>query len=87
MESMGYSIDDADYIYNFISQGAKEKFMRGDYSLGSLGINGQIINIVLELNGKGDKVGRTYKFKTGWTAYPYGELHNNTPFGGWVKGE
>ncbi len=85
MESMGYYPEDAEYVYNLIAQNAKNKFLKGDYSLGLLNDKGQKVNIVLEIKGKGIKKGKVYKFKTGWTAYPYGCLHNNTPHGGWVK--
>ncbi len=71
MESMGYNIEDSDYIYKLISYNARNKFMMGDYELGSLSATGQKINIVVELNGKGTKSEHKYKFKTGWTAYPY----------------
>ncbi len=85
MQSMGYYPEDAEYIYNLMAENAREKFLKGDYSLGVLDEHGQVVNIVLELEGKGTKKGKTYKFKTGWTAYPYGKLHNNTPHGGWIK--
>lgn len=84
MESMGYDISYAEYVYEIIADNAKRKFLRGDYKLGTLNCNGQKLNIVLELEGKKDKKGRLYRFKTGWTAYPNGCLHNNTPFGGWI---
>ena len=85
MESMGYYPEDAEYIYNLMVQNAKDKFLKGDYSLGLLNDKGQKVNIVLEIKGKGIKKGKTYKIKTGWTAWPYGCLHNNTPHGGWAK--
>ena len=85
MQSMGYSSEDADYLYNTIAENAKKKFYSGEYILGSLNIYGQKVNIELELKGKGLKENQTYRFITGWTAYPNGKLHNNTPFGGWAE--
>ncbi|MBQ9103523.1 MAG: hypothetical protein IJY57_00320 [Clostridia bacterium] len=85
MKNMGYDISDADFIYKIIADNAKDKFLKGDYLLGVLNCNGQKVNIILELYGKKDKKNKLYRFKTGWTAYPNGCLHNNTPFGGWVK--
>lgn len=84
MESLGYNKKDASEIYNKIANNAKIKFLNGDYELGPLNINGQKVNIKFSLNGKGIKSGRFYNFVTGWTVYPNGKLHNNTPFGGWV---
>ncbi len=85
MESMGYYPEDAEYVYNLMAQNAKDKFSQGDYILGLLNEHGQRVNIILEIEGKGLSKEKIYKFKTGWTAYPYGKLHNNTPFGGWAK--
>ena len=84
-ESMGYDISDSNYLYTLMAENAKRKFMQGDYVLTKLSCHGQKLNIILELTGKNKKAGKIYKIKTGWTAYPYGCLHNNTPFGGWAK--
>lgn len=86
MESMGYDLSYAEFVYEIIAENAKRKFLSGDYKLETLNCNGQKINIVLELEGQKDKKGRLYRFNTGWTVYPKGCLHNNTPFGGWIKG-
>lgn len=85
MLNMGYTDNDAEFIYNRIADNAKQKFLNGEYQLGVLNYNGQRINIEIELRGKGDKTDKVYRFITGWMAYPSGCLHNNTPFGGWVK--
>lgn len=85
MKSMGYSVEDSEEIYNKISSNAKKKFLNGEYNLGLLNQHGQIVNIEISLNGKSLKSNSVYNFITGWTAYPDRKLHNNTPFGGWVK--
>lgn len=85
MRSMGYLDLDAEEIYQTIAENAQLQFMRGNYILGTLSKYGQKVNIVLALPGKRDKQGTTYRVKTGWTAFPNGKLHNNTPIGGWAK--
>ncbi len=85
MKSMGYIIEDADEVYNTISECAKKEFLAGKYDLGVLNRYGQKVSITVELKGKRDKNGRIYRFISGWMAYPNGKLHNNTPFSGFVK--
>ena len=41
MESMGYTIEDSDYVYRVMADNAKDKFLKGDYTLSTLNCNGQ----------------------------------------------
>ncbi|MDD4275786.1 MAG: hypothetical protein WC942_08480 [Clostridia bacterium] len=84
MESMAYTIEDAQEIYDKISNYTKQQFLLGNYTLEDLGVNGQKLNIVINLYGRNEKFNKVYNFYTGWMAYPNGKLHNNTPFGGWA---
>ncbi len=85
MKSMGYIIEDADEVYDTISECIKKEFLKGKYTLGKLSVNGQRVSLIVEMMGKRDKSGRIYRFISGWMAYPNGKLHNNTPFSGFVK--
>lgn len=85
MKSMGYIIEDADEVYDTISECVKKEFLKGKYTLGKLSVNGQRVSLIVEMMGKRDKSGRIYRFISGWMAYPNGKLHNNTPFSGFVK--
>ncbi len=85
MKSMGYIIEDADEVYDTISECVKKEFLKGKYTLGKLSVNGQRVSLIVEMMGKRDKNGRIYRFISGWMAYPNGKLHNNTPFSGFVK--
>ena len=80
MNSWGYTMEDAQEIYNTIAENAKNQYLNGEYTLGRLNENGQRIEIKCILNGKKDKSGQTYRFITGWMVYPNGMLHNNTPY-------
>ncbi len=85
MYSMGYSEEDAKEVYQMIATNAKEQFKQGKYFLNALDNHGQKVNILLAFPGKREKEGHVYWIKTGWTVYPNGKLHQNTPFGGWAK--
>jgi len=85
MKSMGYIIEDADEVYDTISECVKKEFLKGKYTLGKLSVNGQRVSLIVEMMGKRVKSGRIYRFISGWMAYPNGKLHNNTPFSGFVK--
>lgn len=85
MKSMGYIIEDAEEVYDTISECAKREFSVGKYELKDLDEHGQRVSITVEVIGKRDKIGRVYRFVSGWMAYPNGKLHNNTPFSGFVK--
>ena len=85
MKSMGYAMEDAQEIYDEISENARKQYLSGNYILGKLNPNGQRITINMELKGKQEKADKIYEFKTGWMVYPNGELHNNTPFSGFVN--
>lgn len=85
MRNMGYIIEDAQEVYDIIAEYAKREFLKGKYELGELNKHGQKVSITVELKGKRDKYERTYRFISGWMAYPNGKLHNNTPFSGFAK--
>lgn len=85
MKSMGYIIEDVQEVYDTIAECAKREFLKGKYELGQLSKHGQRLSITVELSGKRNKQGRTYRFISGWMAYPNGKLHNNTPFSRFEK--
>ena len=80
MKSWGYTMEDAQEIYDEIAENAKMQYLNGEYRLGKFNKNGQRIEMKCTLNGKKDKAGQVYSFITGWMVYPDGMLHNNTPY-------
>jgi hypothetical protein len=85
MKSMGYSIEDADEVYQEMARQTKERFNGGEYILGKLDTKGQHISIEFELKGKHASAEIIYRFYTGWIARPNAKINMATPFGGWVK--
>ena len=67
MKSMGYIIEDADEVYDTISECVKKEFLKGKYTLGKLSVNGQRVSLIVEMMGKRDKSGRIYRLSAaGW---------------------
>ncbi|MCL2621607.1 MAG: hypothetical protein FWD32_01075 [Firmicutes bacterium] len=83
-ESMGYTKDDAQLVYDMILTSCVNNFCSANYELNKHNIHGQRITIPCTIMGKGVKLGRQYSFVTGWVLYPDG-IKNNTPFGGKIK--
>ena len=76
----GYTVDDAAWLQAEIERQAREKYIAGEYELGSLNKYGQRLDVVIEIPRK-DKVG-TVTFISGWMVEPNGKLKLNTPYGG-----
>ena len=76
----GYTVDDAVWLQVEIERQAREKYIAGEYELGSLNKYGQRLDIVIEIPRK-DKVG-TVNFISGWMVEQNGKLKLNTPYGG-----
>ncbi len=81
-EGWGYGIMDSMWLKQEFERQAKEKYGRGNFTLGKLDDYGQRINIEIELPRK-DKIG-TVKLISGWMVYPDGKIQIATPMGGLV---
>lgn len=76
-EGWGYTIEDSEYLKSEFEKQAKEKYLKGDYSLQLLNNYGQRITISIELK----TANRNVKIKTGWMVRPLGYITCNTPIG------
>lgn len=76
----GYTIDDAKWLQNEIEKQGLEKYISGNYELGTLNKYGQRISIRIEIprKNKTEKV----SFITGWSVLANGKIKLNTPYGG-----
>jgi len=94
-DSMGYAIEDAeDPLRIYISQ-AHEKLARKEYAIGlmdpkeyAIGLTdpyGQRFTVEVELAGKGQMLGRTYRLLSGWILDANGTLKLTTPFTGFAS--
>ena len=79
-ESWGYTIADAQWLKTEIERQAREKYVMGDYTLGTLDQYGQRISIRIEIPRKDGS--EDVSFLTGWTVYSNGQIRLNTPYGG-----
>ena len=75
----GYTVKDAPWLQAEMERQAKEKYLAGDYTLGTLDKYGQRINIRIEIPRKNG--GGTVSFGSGWMANPGGKLELKTPYG------
>lgn len=76
----GYGAADAKWLQAEIERQALEKYRLGEYTLNKLDINGQRINIRIEIPRK-DQVG-VVSFTSGWMVEPKGTIRLITPYGG-----
>lgn len=79
-ESWGYTIADSKWMIFEYQRQAKEKYIAGDYELGSLNLHGQRVSIKITLHRK--KGEGTVTFTTGWMVEAKGRIRLVTPYGG-----
>ncbi len=76
----GYTVDDAQWLQKELERQAREKYISGEYILGTLNKDGQRISIRVTIPKKG--TGNTVSFITGWMVEPDGAIRLTTPYGG-----
>ncbi len=79
-EDMGYTVADARFLQQMFCEQAIGNYCNGDYTLGSLGVYGQHISIVIDIP---NDHGGTTKIISGWMVEPNGLIRLATPFGGY----
>ncbi len=79
LNDWGYTVADAKWLQSEIEKQGLEKYICGDYFLNKLDLNGQRINIRVEIPRK-DKKG-TVSFITGRMVEPNGHIRLITPYG------
>lgn len=75
--SLGFSDKDSQTLKLEIEKQSLNNYLKGNYLLKNLDLNGQRLAIPITLSGK--------TFYTGWILEPEGKIRNTTPFGGWIK--
>lgn len=76
-ESLGYTIEDSEFLKTEYETQAKQKYLNGDYIIRGLNPQyGQDINIVIELT---THAGRQVSIISGWKVHPLGLITCNTP--------
>ena len=79
MRSMGYSDNNAEYLYDLLSRTVKYEFLNGNYKLKKLNKNGQHFEINFKLSGIKDHIGEEFDCHIGCIAWPYGIIKVATP--------
>ncbi len=81
-ESLGYTINDSEYLQNIFTSQAVQKYCNGDYVYKGTNDYSARIEIVIDINTKD---GRTLHIKSGWSLSPKGEINLTTPFSGFTN--
>ena len=82
---MGYKVTDVNEVLEIIKKLTAEQYVAGNYEKKVFDEKGFRIGIVIDkFPGKGEKRGKLYKVKSGWTIFPNGKLKSNTLIGGLV---
>lgn len=75
-ESLGYTIDDSEFLKTEYETQAKQKYLNGDYEIGKLDEHGQRIKITIMVDSSTRK---NIKFISGWMVHPLGLITCTTP--------
>ena len=76
-ESLGFNIEDSQFLKEEYENQAKQKYLNGDYVIRGLDPKyGQDINIIIELISPTSK---NVSFVSGWKVHPLGLITCNTP--------
>ncbi len=82
IKAWGYLDSDKKELEKIIVEQSKNNYASGNYSIYKHDKYGFAITIYLTIPGKGIKLGRFYKRKSGYIVYPNKTLRNTTPIGG-----
>ena len=67
-----------EYLKNLVVK----NYCAGDYFIYGHNEHGVAINVIVEIEGKGEHFGKKYRVKTGWMVFTNGKLKNNTLIAG-----
>ncbi len=75
---LGFHKEDSAYLKSEYEKQAKQKYLKGDYTLGKLDNFGQRINVTIDL---ATPTHTDIKLITGWMVHPLGKITCTTPLG------
>ena len=79
MRTMGYNIDNAEYVYGLLCDVIEKEFKKCNYKLGVLDIHGQHFAIYFVLDGINDHAGEKFNCHVVCVAWPYEKIKVATP--------
>ncbi len=85
INSWGYTIDDGEVLKKNLIESVTENYIIGNYKIFKYDEFGFQISLQVSVPGVRHKIGREYKFITGFMVYPNGKIENTTFFGGKIK--
>ena len=85
VNAMGYHESDYNTFLNVLLDKTKQAYFYGKYYIENITKYGCKINLMIEIPGANEKLGKTYKIESNYMIFPNGKLKMNTPIGGWQK--
>lgn len=81
---LGYGKGNSADLVKIFAEQARQKYLKGDYTLGDLDQHGQRVNIIIDLPGIGNSAGKVKNMISGWMIRSDGSITLNTPFSGFA---
>ncbi len=85
VNAMGYHESDYNTFIYVLFDKTKQAYFYGKYYIEDITKYGCKINLMIDIPGANEKLGKTYKLKSNYMVFPNGKLKMNTPIGGWQK--
>lgn len=85
VNAMGYHENDYNTFLNVLLDKTKQAYFYGKYYVENITKYGCKINLMIDIPGANEKLGKTYKIESNYMIFPNGKLKMNTPIGGWQK--
>ena len=85
VNAMGYHESDYNTFLNVLLNKTKQAYFYGKYYIENITKYGCKINLMIDIPGANEKLGKTYKIESNYMIFPNGKLKMNTPIGGWQK--
>ena len=82
IRSLGYEPDENFLVY--LKNKIIESYCLERYVILRIDNHGVAINVFVDIEGRGEKVNKTYRVKSGWMVFSNGKLKCNTFIGGWA---
>lgn len=83
IRSFGWESDEK--FLEHLKRKVVENYCLGRYVLWNISKYGAAINIFVDIDGRGEKLNKTYRVKSGWMVFSNGKLKCNTFIGGWAE--
>lgn len=85
IKSLGYKEYEHEIFLSVLKKCIIQSYITGQYKIRKHTKHGAAISLNLDVPGKNEKIGKTYKLVGGYMIFPNGKLKCNTLIGGWQQ--